>query len=172
MLRIRSEEEADAGAIRALHEAAFPTDAEATLVDALRTAGRLSISLVAVDRAVVVGHVALSPVEIVGRSPTNGAGLGPLAVAAAHRRRGIGGALVREAIARAARRGIGFVVVLGEPRYYTRFGFGRSSERGLGNEYGATDEFMVLELEPRSLPREGGLVRYAREFSALGQDVT
>jgi putative acetyltransferase len=169
MLTIRSEAEGDAGAVRALHEAAFPTDAEATLVDALRAAGRLSISLVAADGAAVVGHVALSPVEIVGRSPTNGAGLGPLAVAAAHRRRGIGGALVREAIARAARHGIGFVVVLGEPRYYARFAFGRACDRSLGNEYGATDEFMVLELESGSLPAEGGIVRYAAEFSALGQ---
>jgi putative acetyltransferase len=168
MLTIRSEAEADAGAIHALHEAAFPTAAEAVLVDALRAAGRLSISLVAVDGVTVVGHVALSPVEIVGALAPSGAGLGPLAVAAAHRRRGIGGALVREAIARGARHGIGFVVVLGEPRYYTRFGFGRASDRDLGNEYGATDEFMVLELAPGSLPAAGGLVRYAVEFAALG----
>jgi putative acetyltransferase len=60
------------------------------------------------------------------------------------------------------------VVVLGEPRYYARFGFGRASDRGLGNEYGATDEFMVVELEPGILPTEGGLVKYAAEFGDLG----
>jgi putative acetyltransferase len=59
-------------------------------------------------------------------------------------------------------------VVLGEPEYYGRFGFERASSRGLDNEYGVDEAFMVLELQPGALPAEGGLVRYAQEFALVG----
>jgi len=171
---VRHEDARDAGPIGRLHESAFPTPAEAALVGALRAAGRLALSLVAVVEEGLVGHVAFSPVTIAGpamtASPWPGAGLGlaPLAVASTHRRRGIGAALVEAGLARCARDGIGYVVVLGEPHYYRRFGFARASDRGLANEYGAVEEFMVLELRPGAVSPGGGLVRYAPEFAALG----
>lgn len=74
----------------------------------------------------------------------------------------------RAGLVRCARDAIGYVVVLGEPRYYRRFGFVRASDRGLANEYGAVEEFMVLELRPGAVSPDGGLVRYAPEFAALG----
>src|SRR5262249_60709592 len=90
---VRPEEADDAAGIFAIHAAAFPTDAEARLVDALRAAGRLAISLVAEDDGRVVGHVAFSPVSVGGA--TGGLGLAPLAVAPGSQRRGIGGGGVR-----------------------------------------------------------------------------
>ena len=57
------------------------------------------------------------------------------------------------------------MVVLGHPGYYPRFGFHRASELGLGNEYGADEAFMAVELRPGGLPA-GGLVRYGPEFAA------
>ena len=173
-LTVRHEEARDAGPIARLHESAFPTPAEAALVGALRAAGRLALSLVAIIEEGVVGHVAFSPVTIVSRmttaNPRPGAGLGlaPLAVASTHRRCGIGAALLEAGLAGCARDGIGYVVVLGEPHYYRRFGFVRASDRGLANEYGAVEEFMVLELRPGAVSPGGGLVRYAPEFAALG----
>lgn len=164
MVIVRPEAAADVAAVYAVHAAVFPTDAEARLVNALRAAGRLSVSLVAEDGGQVVGHVAFSPVSVAGAA--GGLGLAPLGVTPAWQRRGVGGRLVREGLAVVAWFGAGFVVVLGHPGYYPRFGFRRAGEFGLGNEYGADEAFMVVELRPGGLPAGGGLVRYGPEFAA------
>lgn len=95
-----------------------------------------------------------------------GLGLAPLAVTPGHQRQGIAGRLVREGLAVAAAAGAQFVVVLGHPGYYPRFGFRRAAEVGLSNEFGADEAFMDLELRPGSLPAGGGLVRYGAEFAS------
>ena len=79
---IREEAPTDVGAIRMLNATAFMTDAEARLVDELREHGRLSLSLVAVEDGVVVGHIAFSPITITrpDASVLSGIGLGPMAV--------------------------------------------------------------------------------------------
>ncbi len=161
---IRPEKPADVAAIRAIYALAFPSDDEGRLVEALRAANKLAISLVAEDGGQVVGHIAFSPVSVAGGSV--GLGLAPLAVTPSHQRQGIGGRLVREGLLAAVRCGVGFVVVLGHPDYYPRFGFARASAVGLDNEYGADEAFMVLELRPRALPADGGLVKYGAEFAA------
>src|SRR5262245_15027160 len=145
-LSIRPEVPADAAAIRRVLEAAFPTAVEAHLVDRLRAEGHLINSLVAEDDGAIVGYIAFSPVRIDGAAVDETAlGLAPRAVVPGHQRRGVGGDLVREGLAACERAGCGFVVVLGEPVYYRRFGFDRGDRRGLGNEYGADEAFMVLE---------------------------
>ena len=80
------------------------------MVDELRTANRLSISLVAVKLHDVVGHVAFSPVIVHG---AKGAGLGPVAVLPAFRRIGIGEQLIRKGLEACRKQGDGYVVVLG-----------------------------------------------------------
>jgi putative acetyltransferase len=96
-------------------------------------------------------------------------GLAPLSVTPEHQRTGIGSQLVQAGLAAAFAAGIRFVVVLGHPGYYPRFGFRRAAELGLHNEYGADEAFMVLELRPGSLPSGGGVVRYGAEFAAWGR---
>jgi predicted N-acetyltransferase YhbS/nuclear transport factor 2 (NTF2) superfamily protein len=162
---IRPERPEDVLAIHRLHEEAFPTPAEARLVDALRASRRLVVSLVAEEAGEIVGHVALSPVRA-GASP-GGLGLAPLAVASGCRCRGVGGALVRAGLDASRRTGSAFVVVLGEPVYYERFGFTVASGWGLLDEYGAGPAFQVLELRPGAVPRGAGRVRYAEEFALL-----
>jgi putative acetyltransferase len=162
---IRSERGDDVAAIRAVHCAAFPTDDEARLVDRLRAAHHLKVSLVAEVDGVVVGHIAFSPVSVVGPiGRCQGLGLAPLAVRPPHQRCGVGSVLVREGLAKCRQEGAGFVVVLGHPGYYPRFGFRRASLAGLSNEYGADEAFMVLELEPGTI-LAGGLVKYGVEFA-------
>lgn len=164
----RLEAPGDIAAIQAVNQAAFPTDAEARLVDALRASGRLLISLVAVDAGQIVGHIAFSPVRL-SADPGAGEGLGlaPLAVVPAHQRRGIGSRLVREGLAACAGAGFAFVVVLGDPGYYSRFGFARARDHSLDNEYGVDEEFMVLALQPSGIPSTPGVVRYAPEFALV-----
>jgi putative acetyltransferase len=165
---IRPEGPADAAAIRRVLEAAFPTAAEARLVESLRAGGHLPVSLVAEDDETIVGCIAFSPVRIDGESPEGtGLGLAPLAILPAHQRRGIGGRLVREGLEACRRAGYGFVVVLGEPAYYRRFGFDRADRRGLGNEYEADEAFLVLELRDGAIAGLGGVVRFGPEFAGV-----
>jgi putative acetyltransferase len=163
---IRPEGPADSAAIGRVLEASFTAAAEARLVDLLRTGGHLLISLVAEDDEAVVGYIAFSPVQIEGEALEGiGLGLAPLAVLPEYQRRGIGDRLVREGLAACRRAGYGFVVVLGEPAYYRRFGFDRADRRGLGNEYGADEAFMVLEFREGAIPGRGGVVRFGPEFA-------
>lgn len=161
-MTLRAEQAGDAAAISALLTACFPTPDEARLVERLRADGDLAVSLVEEDQGLVVGHVAFSPLDAAG-----GVGLAPVAVARAHRRRGVAEALIREGLARCRARGDRFCVVLGEPAYYGRFGFRPAREVGLVDEYGGGDAFQALELVPGGLPRDHGLVRYAKAFATL-----
>ncbi len=163
MLSIRPEQPDDRAAIYAVHAAAFATPAEARIVDALRAAGRLAVSLVAETDGRIVGHIAFSPVTVAGAA--DGLGLGPVAVLPAFQRRGIGSTLISEGLAECARIGVGFVVVLGEPAYYGRFGFMPAAGWGLFDEYNGGAAFQAVEPRPGAIPLRAGLVRYAPEFA-------
>lgn len=160
-LVIRSETPGDAAAIQAVHEACFPGPLEARLVEALRGAGKLSISLAGCVEGQVVGHVAFSPV-VAGE--TMGLGLAPVGALEAFRRQGISQRLIEEGLSRARQLPFGYVVVLGDPQYYGRFGFEPASRYGLVDEYGGGDAFQVVATQPNGIPRDAGLVRYATEF--------
>lgn len=164
---VRQESPTDINGIHALHAASFPTSAEADLVDALRASGRLHISLVADDDGQVVGHVVFSPVTVQHDNAAAGAGLGPIAVQWSHRRRGVAAALVEEGFRRCRIAAVGWVVVLGDPKYYSRFGFRPAREFGLFDEFGGGDAFMAIELTPGAIPRDAGLVKYAPEFALV-----
>lgn len=166
MVVVRPEQASDAPAVHALNAASFPSDGEARLVDRLRAAGRLPVSLVAEVGGSVVGHVAFSPVT--SASGAVGAGLAPVAVGLAHRRQGIAAELVRAGLEACRMAGFGWVVVLGEPAYYARFGFRPAAGYGLTDEYGGGMAFQAVELVPGALPVGAGLVRYAPEFALLG----
>lgn len=164
---IRNEQETDVPLVRYVHEQAFPTTAEADLVDGLRDHGHLIITLVATDEAGLVGHIGFSPVQIENVTLT-GLGLAPVAVLPSKQGQGIGGDLIRAGLGACRRRsGIDYVVVLGEPEYYQRFGFKTASQFGLGNEYEVDAEFMVIELTENCLANISGVVRYGDEFREL-----
>ena len=165
---IRNEIPGDRVAVHALNAAAFETAAEAGLVDALREQARPLVSLVADDGGAVIGHILFSPVALPGHPGLAIMGLAPMAVAAAHRGRGVGSALVREGLERCREIGCDAVVVLGHPAYYPRFGFVPAAGFGIGCEYDAPAEaFMILELRPGALAGAGGTVRYHAAFAAL-----
>lgn len=165
---IRADEAADRAAVAAVHLAAFPSAAEARLVNMLRTSGRAAVSLVAETEDQVVGHILFSPVSVEPARPgVAGAGLAPVAVLPSRQCQGIGSQLVMQGIAACRQAGFEFIVVLGDPAYYRRFGFAPASGFGLGNEYGVDREFMVLELSAGCLRGMHGTVRYSDEFSSL-----
>jgi putative acetyltransferase len=163
---VRSEEERDWAAVRAVNEAAFERAAEANLVEALRAQAQPVVSLVAEDRGAVVGNIMFSPVSLPDHAHLKIMGLAPMAVEPEHQRKGIGSALVRDGLERCKKLGFGAVVVLGHPEYYPRFGFAPSVRYGLGCEYEAPEEaFMVLELEPGYLRGASGKIEYHTAFN-------
>ncbi len=108
--------------IAAFLNAPHTSHTEQFIVSALRKARRLTISLVADLEGSVVGHVAVSPVTI-SDGASGWFGLGPISVAPEHQRRGVGSRLMREALSILREQGAAGCVVLGEPEYYSRFGF-------------------------------------------------
>lgn len=163
---IRPETAADTEAVRNVNRSAFPTVLESNLVDALRSAGEATISLVADVDGFVVGHIMFSPVTI-DAHPIHGLGLAPVAVLPDVQNSGIGSDLIREGLDRARGLKTGFVVVLGEPAYYGRFGFVKASGFGLDNEYGVDDPFMVMTLQDGALRGITGLVKYCKAFAMV-----
>jgi putative acetyltransferase len=168
-LLIREEVASEREAIHKVHENAFDSPLEAKLVDLLRLRGKSSISLVAEEYGKVIGHVMFSPVDIDPPSPGwNTLGLAPIGVIPERQRQGVGKALINGGLMMCRSNGVGAVVLLGDPEYYQRFGFKRAGDFGLGNEYQAEDEFMVIELIPEFLEGIAGMVRYAAEFNEVG----
>src|SRR5262249_35127151 len=161
----RKETPHDYSAIRELNERAFGAAVEAKLVDMLRAAKKVVLSLVAVHQNRIIGHILFSPVTVT-EAPENfrAVGLAPMSVLPQFQNRGIGSKLVREGLEACKREGYAVVVVLGHAKYYPRFGFLRAKDYGLDNEYDAVDSFMVLELQEGFLGTIRGLVKYAPEF--------
>ena len=126
-IKIRSEKPTDASAIEAVTIAAFlnaehTSHTEQHIVDGLRKAGKMTLSLVAEKEGCIVGHVAVSPV-VVSDGTQGWFGLGPISVTPQYQRQGIGSQLMREALSKLRELGAAGCVVLGDPRYYERFGF-------------------------------------------------
>ncbi|WP_457797552.1 GNAT family N-acetyltransferase [Methylocystis sp. S23] len=159
---IRREEPADISAIRKIVEAAFPTPAEARLVERLRSEGDAVISIVAIESRVVIGHAMLSKMT----APFRALGLGPVAVAPDQQRKGIGGSLVRSALKEAEEQGWQGVFVLGNPALYQKFGFDPALASGFASPY-AGPHLMVLSFN-KSLPVTTGKIDYAPAFAMLG----
>ena len=166
---IRKESTEDISGIRTVVLGAFGQPAEADLVDALRRAGALVLSVVATLDQRVVGHVAFSSVTLhAPDSVSTALALAPVAVAPDLQKQGIGSALIRWSLDKCLRMGHSVVIVLGEPAYYGRFGFTPASRFGIECPFPAPPEaFMVLELSPGAASQCRGTVRYRPEFAAV-----
>ncbi|HEY3476915.1 MAG TPA: N-acetyltransferase [Anaerolineales bacterium] len=161
-IETRNEEAKDIEQVRDIVRAAFPTDAESRLVDALRAHGKAIISLVAVNGDDVLGHILFSSVTTAPPSEGTGLGLAPVAVRPDAQSQRIGSKLVREGLRLCKELGYDYCVVLGSPKYYQRFGFEKASPFGIRNEYGVDAEFMIIHFSEHSVT---GVVQFASEFA-------
>jgi putative acetyltransferase len=150
--------------VLALVREAFGGCSEAQLIEKLDAGGWVVSSLVALRDDKLVGHILFSnlDVEMDGRR-TGAVALAPMAVRPADQRQGIGGRLVRAGLEDVRTKGRTAVVVLGHPRYYSRFGFSPDLARKLAAPYSGP-AFMALELERGALAGRAGLVRYPDAF--------
>ena len=167
MISIREEKTGDIPAIRALNERAFGGRAEANVVDKLRQTCDGLLSLVAVDGGNIIGYILFSPATVESEhGAICGMGLAPVAVIPERQCQGVGSALVRHGLARLRERDCPFVIVLGHPKYYPRFGFEPASRYGLKSQWdGVPDEaFMVIVFDQGTMKGVHGVARYRDEF--------
>jgi putative acetyltransferase len=169
MIVIRQEQPEDTAAIHQVNEQAFGQRAEANLVDALRRNGKVTLSLVADDNGRVVGHILFSPVVIeAGEKQLCGVGLAPMAVSTERQNEGIGSRLVERGLRMLREAGHPFVVVLGHPDFYPRFGFVPATRFHVKSEYDVPDEvFMAMELQVGALQGVVGTAKYQLEFNEV-----
>jgi|SRR5579864_2435502 len=160
---IRTETAGDFVSIRGVEERAFPTRAEADLVDRLRAAGDAVLSLVAVLENEIVGHIMFSKM----RKPPGTLGLGPVAVLAPYRRKGIAADLIRAGLQHARGNGWKCVFVLGNPAYYCRLGFSPALAAGFRSPY-AGPHLMALALQSDGLSLRERSLEYPAAFADLG----
>lgn len=159
-MTIRPETSLDCDAIRSVICEAFHQSDEADLVEALRTARVLEISLVAKEDNSIVGHIALSKLK----SPANSLALAPVCVVGNQQGRGIGSSLIQTAVAEARSRGFSMIFVLGDPDYYSRFGFSTELAEGFPCEYSGSF-FMALPIGKEHL--EPTSVIYPKAFGGM-----
>lgn len=168
---VRREKTADIPAIREVNLSAFKGPGEAQVVDLLRESGESFVSIVAEIDGQVVGHILFTPVRLVADTgeTINGMGLAPLAVHPEYQNKGIGSILCEAGVEEMKDRGAPFVVVLGHPAYYPRFGFERASKYALRCAYEdvPAEAFMIKIFHPQVLEGLSGVIYYRQEFDEV-----
>lgn len=169
---VRKETPDDRAAVFNINKHAFPTDAEARLVDALRAneaAFDPELSLVACADEQVIGHILFTRIRIENEQQVfESLALAPMAVLPDFQKSGIGSKLVEKGLETAKAAGYSSVIVLGHEHYYPKFGFQPASQWNIFPSFEVPDNvFMALELTPNGLSGVSGTVNYSEEFSAV-----
>lgn len=165
---IRDEKASDSQVISELTLAAFAdmgisNHTEQFIIEALREAKALTVSLVAEEYGRVVGHIAFSPVTM--SDGTQGwYGLGPVSVLPGYQRQGVGKALIYEGLSRLKNFNASGCCLVGHPQYYRQFGFENAAE--LSHDGVPKEAFFVLSFDG-NMPQ--GKVMFHEAFKANGQ---
>ena len=167
MPEVRREAPGDFGAVRRLLERAFPTPTEADLVDKLRAseAHVPAICLVALEDDAVIGQITYSNARLDTGHPV--LVLAPMAVVPERQGEGVGGALVRESLKRAADSHFPLVVVLGHADYYPRFGFEPAEALGIRCPFPVPAENWMAQRLPAYAPEVRGTLVYPPAFDEV-----
>lgn len=168
MIEVREDRESDIDAIRAVHDTAFGRTNEGRLVASLRADGEIVASIVALVNGEVVGNAVFSRLPLWSPTETLSAvALAPVAVLPALQRRGVASAMIRHGLDLCTGRGYVAALVLGDPRYYTRFGFSHDTAKTVGSRYARAGEaWMAMEIRARSLANRTQ-ARYPRAFAVV-----
>jgi putative acetyltransferase len=166
---VRRERQGDEPQIYEVNYQAFGRKEEAEVVNVLRHSCPEGVSLVAEEEGRIVGHILFTPTIIEDEEKSLvGTGLGPVAVLPQHQGRGIGSALVRAGLDEMRMAGQPFVVVVGHPGYYPRFGFERASKYGIRCEYSKVPDeaFMIVVFDETRMHGVKGVAKERPEFAA------
>ncbi|TCT39333.1 GNAT family N-acetyltransferase [Martelella mediterranea] len=162
-MRIRRETPADIAAVDRLIGRAFDghphsDGSEPAIVRRLRKAEALELALVAEEDGEILGHIAFSPVGFEDGSD-GWFGLGPLSVEPSHQRQGIGSSLMLGGLELMRDDNAAGVVLVGDPKFYTRFGF--QSDTDLSMEGVPPENLLALPFDG-DIPK--GQVAFHRAF--------
>ena len=119
------------------------------------------------DNGTIVGHIMFTHVLIKNGQEAHGMGLAPMAVIPARQRQGIGTLLVESGLQILKEKGCPFVIVLGHPGYYPRFGFQPASSFNIRSQWeDVPDEaFMILVLDSSVMRNVSGVATFREEFN-------
>ncbi len=169
MITIRKEENRDRKLVSLIYKAAFGQPTEADLVEALHKSCPERMALVAEEHGQVVGHILFTPATITtdGGRISTGMGLAPIAVTPDLQDQGIGSRLVKTGLTILKEQHCPFVIVLGHPLYYPRFGFVPAAQLGIRCQWPdvPTEAFMILIMEQDAMPQGSGIASYRDEFN-------
>ncbi len=167
VVSIRKHRPADVLGIREVNTLAFGQPDEADLVERLRERCQELVELVAVLGDEIIGHIVFSPATIeCGKRTVTGAALGPMAVMPKHQRQGVGTKLVRSGVSILQQSDCTFLVVIGHPAFYPRFGFRPASQFGVQCDWDVPDAvFMMMVLAEDEMHGVEGKVTFRPEFS-------
>ena len=162
-MKIRTENESDIKQITAIHDQAFKGRDEVKIVETLRRNKNLTISLVCEIDVILAGHIAYSPVRDKNEEVI-GIGLAPVAVLPALHNQGIGSQLIEQGNKEAFDMGFKKIFVLGDPEYYSRFGFVSAKEYNYYCEYDPEGNHFMIQGE---FSKASGktIVYYCKEFN-------
>ncbi|SNB70514.1 putative acetyltransferase [Arboricoccus pini] len=161
---IRPTRREDRLTVLALIELAFNGADEARVVAQLYRSDEQEIEFVAEIEGEIVGHLMMTSLTVEG---IHALAVGPLCVHPFARNQGIGSALLQRGLDTARGRGCEAVFVVGEPSFYRRFGFTRTTSASLAGLYQGC-LLQVLELKPGRLGRAGPELRFADAFAQFG----
>ncbi|MGI9290258.1 MAG: GNAT family N-acetyltransferase [Gammaproteobacteria bacterium] len=169
-MQIRPSTNADKESIRQLHLDAFDeTEAESVAQLALDLLADKSaeplLSLVAIEQDRIIGHVLFTSIKIDNQN-INGYIMAPLAVAPADHGKGVGSQLIKEGLLILRSRGTKVVLVLGDPNYYSRFGFKAGHKLKPPHDIAYPEAWMALELQDSYLETLSGTVTCADSLNA------
>jgi len=159
-----------AGGIAAVTREAFAReygsgDGEVALIARLRADGDVAVELAALSGNEIVGHVMFSRL-MVEPATLKVAALAPVSARVDRQKRGIGSALIREGLTRCKALGFDAVTVLGDPKYYERFGFTSEIAQRFDCPYSGR-HFRALELRDGMVERGRWSLIYPAAFSAV-----
>jgi putative acetyltransferase len=170
-LIIRPERPSDYEVIKDVNNKAFGQVKEGNLIEKLRLepAYIRDLSLVALVRGKVVGHILFFPVNIVKEeNSTPTLSLAPMSVLPDYQRKGIGSSLISQGLEIARQSGFISVVAVGHPGLYPRFGFRQAAQWGISSPWELPDGvFMALELKERALEGVSGKVEFSSVFNEV-----
>lgn len=163
-INIREEKASDHEGVRKVLLDAFESSDEAELVERIRSSEFFvpELSLIALHKKEIVGHILFSEIEIQSKnSSSTTLALAPVSVIQKFQGNGIGAKLIMNGLEKATRLGYDSVILLGHADYYPRFGFEPTTTWEINPPFDVPAEnFMGIELVPKGLHNKSGVVQY------------
>ena len=168
-LIIRSQKIKDYAAIAKVNNLAFERDNEAKLIEKTRKSDRFipELSLVAELDDKIVGHIMFSYIDLVAKETTKVLALAPMAVLPEYQNKAIGSLLIKTGLAIATKIQAPMVIVLGEPKFYNRFGFEPASKYNIQSSFKVSDEYFMIKFLTEDYHNYPGKIVYPSAFDEL-----